>query len=65
MVRAVSPLCSQEVLPEWVDTRMLQTGGLEVTRNVAGICLGPCLPPAQTGAAKFGPVLSSCPYLVL
>ena len=24
---------------------------------------GPCLPPAQAEAAKFGPILSSCPYL--
>ncbi|KAM5204622.1 myosin regulatory light chain 2, atrial isoform [Hipposideros larvatus] len=34
-------------------------------RNVDGIHLGPYPPPAQAGAAKFGSVLSSFPYLVL
>lgn len=44
---------------------MLHIGGLKVTRNVAGICLGPCPPPGPGRATKFGPVLSSCPYMVL
>lgn len=55
------------MLPGWVDTRCytLHVRGLKVMRNVDGIHLGPCPPPAQAGAAKFGSVLSSFPYLVL
>lgn len=42
-------------------------GGLEVTRSVSGIYLGPCLPPPAEGggASKFSPVINSSPYLGL
>ncbi|TKC40569.1 hypothetical protein EI555_008060, partial [Monodon monoceros] len=56
------------VLSGWVDTRMSQGGGggpegrQERGWNLLG---GPCPPPAQAEAAKFGPILSSCPYLVI
>ena len=66
--RAASLLFSQEVVrsavPGRVDTAChTSVGGLKVAGNVAGIRSGPCLPPAQAEAAKFGPILSSCPYL--
>lgn len=35
------------------------------TRNVAGICWAPHSLPAPAGAAKFGPVLWTSPYLEL
>lgn len=43
----------------------IECQGPEGHWNVAGIRVGPCPPPAQAQAAKFGSVLSSVPYLVL
>lgn len=60
--KSCEPVSSAFVAAGWVDARMLHIRGLKVTRNVAGICLGPCLPPAPARLPSLG--LSAPPVLI-